>query len=590
MKILSLYLGHNCTAGISINGELKYLKSEERFNRIKNCIGFPVETIRFIKKEFLKNNLSNLDKIAIVDESGLALSTILKDKLIPKQYSKDPWLINKERYFINLVLNLVNLKLLSFFVRIKRKINFFIFNLFFFRKKNLKKIFSLFPDIAFDLNKTHFYNHHECHALSFAYFIKDFSKKYLIFTADGEGDNESSCVYTFKKNIHKISSNSKDHSLGYLYMFITEHLGLRGNEHEFKIMGMASYGKNIHAQRLGEKLREIFTLDKNGNIKSNIVSSLLKYKISEIFKYERFDNICAGIQKFTEEFLNEWIEFWVKKTGINNLILSGGVFMNVKANLLILKSKSVKSLFVVPSASDESLPIGALWKANNDSLMPTKPLSNIYLGNAYENTIKDFVKKKYVTKRFRISKFSDYKSLNKIAAELLQKDNIIARCCGREEWGARSLGNRSILCNPSNIENIKKINKTIKSRDFWMPFSPTIIMEDKNLFFKHLKNCNLKYMTILAESTVLAHKKLTATIHPMDNTLRPQLLSESDNPSYYDLIYQFKKKTGVGALLNTSFNLHGEPNVSDYNDAINTVIKSDLNYLIIENYLLEKIK
>jgi carbamoyltransferase len=113
-----------------------------------------------------------------------------------------------------------------------------------------------------------------------------------------------------------------------------------------------------------------------------------------------------------------------------------------------------------------------------------------------------------------------------------------------------------------------------------MPFSPTIVMEDKNLFFKHLKNCNLKYMTILAESTVLAQEKLAAAIHPMDNTLRPQLLSEADNPSYYNLIYQFKKKTGVGALLNTSFNLHGEPNVSDYNDAINTVIKSDLNYLI----------
>ncbi len=383
MKILSLYLGHNCTAGISINGELKYLKSEERFNRIKNCIGFPIETIRFIKKEFLNNNLSNLDKIIIIDQTGLALSYILKDKLIPKQYSKNPWLINKEKYFLNLILNLANLKLLSFFVKIKRKINFFIFNLFFSKKKSLKKIFSIFPDIEFDLNKTYFYNHHECHALSFAYFFKDVSKKYLIFTADGEGDNESSCVYIFKKNIQKIVSNSKDHSLGYLYMFITEHLGLRGNEHEFKVMGMSSYGKNIHADRLSNKLREIFILDNNGNIKSNIVSSLLKYKILEIFKYERFDNICAGIQKFTEKFLNEWIEFWIKKTGINNIILSGGVFMNVKANLLILKSKYVKSLFIVPSASDESLPIGALWKANNDSLILTKPISNIYLGNTY---------------------------------------------------------------------------------------------------------------------------------------------------------------------------------------------------------------
>jgi carbamoyltransferase len=125
---------------------------------------------------------------------------------------------------------------------------------------------------------------------------------------------------------------------------------------------------------------------------------------------------------------------------------------------------------------------------------------------------------------------------------LLKKKNIIARCSGREEWGARSLGNRSILCNPSNIENVKKINKLIKSRDFWMPFSPTILQEDKNLFLKHLKNFNLKYMTMLAESTPPSKKKLTAAVHSMDNTLRPQLLSKTDNPSYYDLIYQFKKK------------------------------------------------
>jgi len=591
VKILSIHLGHNCTVGLSINGELRFLKSEERFNRIKNCVGFPVETVRYIKKEFLNNNLFSLDKVVIIDETGLALNYISKGKLIHKEYSKDPWLINKKNYFFNLILNLFNLELLSLFVKIKRQIYFIIFNFFFSKKKSLKKIFSLFKDVEFDLNKTYFYNHHECHALSFAYFYKNFQKKtFLIFTADGEGDNESSSVYTFKKSIKKISSNSKDHSLGYLYMFVTEHLGLRGNEHEFKVMGMSSYGKNVHAERLSKKLREIFFLDNNGNIKSKIISSLLKYKILEIFRYERFDNICAGIQKFTENFLNEWIEFWIKKTGIKNIILSGGVFMNIKANMLILKSKYIKSLFVVPSSSDESLPIGALWKANNDSLITTKPISNLYLGSSYETIIKNFIKKKYVTKKFKVTKFYNYKNLNNVASNLLKKNNIIARCSGREEWGARSLGNRSILCNPSNIENVKKINKLIKSRDFWMPFSPTILQEDKNLFLKHLKNFNLKYMTMLAESTPLAQKKLTAAVHPMDNTLRPQLLSKSDNPSYYDLIYQFKKKTGIGALLNTSFNLHGEPNVSNYEDAVNTVYKSDLKYLILENFLLEKIK
>ena len=592
MKILSIYSGHNCTAGISVDGELKFLKSEERFNRKKNCVGFPIETIRYIKRQFLNNNLSNLDKIVIVDETGLGLNYILKEKLIHKKFSKDPWLINKKNYFFNLILNLINLRLLSLFLKIKNQIRFILFKFLFSKKNSLKKIFSLFKDIEFDLTKTYFYNHHDCHALSFAYFFKNFQKKsYLIFTADGEGDNESSCVYRFNKKIlKKISTNSKEHSLGYLYMFITEHLGLRGNEHEFKVMGMSSYGKTIHAQRLSGKLKEIFFLDNNGNIKSKIALSLLKHKISEIFSYERFDNICAGIQKFIEEFLIEWIEFWIQKTGLKNVILSGGVFMNIKANMLILKSRNVKSLFVVPSSSDESLPIGALWKANNESSIITKPISNLYLGGggASEYTIDDFVKKKTITQKFTVTKFSNYKNLNNFVSNLLIKDIIIARCCGREEWGARSLGNRSILCNPSNIENVKKINESIKSRDFWMPFSPTILEGDKNLFIKNLKTYNFKFMTMLADSTSLAKKKLKAAIHPVDSTLRPQLLSMSDNPSYYDLINQFKKKTGIGALLNTSFNLHGEPNVSDYKDAINTVCKSDLNYLILENYLLKK--
>lgn len=177
MKILSIHLGHNCTAGLSINGELKFLKSEERFSRIKNCVGFPVETVRHIKKEFLNNNLFSLDKVVIIDETGLALNYILKGKFTHKEYSKDPWLINKKNYFFNLILNLFNLELLSLFVKIKRQIYFIIFNFFFSKKKSLKKIFSLFKDVEFDLNKTYFYNHHECHALGFAYFYKDLKKK-----------------------------------------------------------------------------------------------------------------------------------------------------------------------------------------------------------------------------------------------------------------------------------------------------------------------------------------------------------------------------------------------------------------------------
>jgi predicted NodU family carbamoyl transferase len=171
MKILSIYSGHNCTAGLSVGGELKFLKSEERFNRIKNCVGFPIETIRYIKRQFLNNNLSNLDKIIIVDETGLGLNYILREKLIHKKFSKDPWLTNKKNYFFNLILNLINLRLLSLFLKMKNQIRFIFFKFLFSKKDSLKKIFSLFKDIEFDLTKTYFYNHHDCHALSFAYFF-----------------------------------------------------------------------------------------------------------------------------------------------------------------------------------------------------------------------------------------------------------------------------------------------------------------------------------------------------------------------------------------------------------------------------------
>ena len=153
---------------------------------------------------------------------------------------------------------------------------------------------------------------------------------------------------------------------------------------------------------------------------------------------------------------------------------------------------------------------------------------------------------------------------------MLSKNEIVARLFYKEEWGARALGNRSILCNPSKIENIKIINEAIKHRDYWMPFSPSILEEDHKNYFYNPKNIDTKFMTCLFNSTELARDHLKASIHPIDFTLRPQIVSKSLNPEYHDLILKFKNKTSIGGLLNTSFNLHGEPNVSDYNDAFFT--------------------
>jgi carbamoyltransferase len=262
--------------------------------------------------------------------------------------------------------------------------------------------------------------------------------------------------------------------------------------------------------------------------------------------------------------------------------------MNIKACQNILKSEDVNTLLVVPSASDESLVIGGLWKANSKLQIKTSVIKNLYLGKNYEEELEEFLNSNKL-QNYNITKFNNYQELNKIAAKLLSENEIVARACGREEWGARALGNRSIICNPSNINNIEKINKKIKSRDFWMPFSPTILDIDADKYYKNIKNFNSNYMTCSFDSTELGKKDLGAAIHPWDKTLRAQVLTKEQNESYYDLILKFREITKVGALLNTSFNLHGEPNVSSYHDAIHTLNNSELEYLIIENYLLKKI-
>ena len=262
--------------------------------------------------------------------------------------------------------------------------------------------------------------------------------------------------------------------------------------------------------------------------------------------------------------------------------------MNIKACKELLDLDTIKSLFVVPSSGDESCVFGALWKINKNERINTKKITNLYYGKNYENDAKNFIEKNNIEKQFNVKSFKNYEELNNFASQLLIENKIIGRCSGREEWGARALGNRSIICNPSKLENVRLINSTIKERDYWMPFSPTILDIDEKKYLFNKKKFQNNFMTCLFDSTKIAQKDLICAIHPIDFTLRPQILKESHNPSYYNLISQFRKKTNIGALLNTSFNLHGYPNVSSHDDAFITFKKSNLQFLIIENFIISK--
>ena len=175
-----------------------------------------------------------------------------------------------------------------------------------------------------------------------------------------------------------------------------------------------------------------------------------------------------------------------EQNSLDNLVLSGGVFMNIKACKKILEHSKVKSLFIVPSASDESLPFGALYKINKKNNQPIEILENLYVGRSFENNIDDFIKK-IDTKKFKINKFNNIEDANNEISKLLAKNKILARCCENEEWGARALGNRSIICNPSDTNNIKHINSAVKHRDYWMPFSPSILDNYADKYFNQKK-------------------------------------------------------------------------------------------------------
>jgi len=587
MNFLSIHIGHNATVVLSMGGEIIAAISEERITRVKNVIGFPVNAIKYIKSKYLDNDLSKIDKFVFIDRLGHDLSYLEKYNFKQNQFGNYGWktkekFLNYRKFYE--VLGRTNSNLIAKFKRkIKNK------NLDSKKKLSiLKKIFKIYPEINFDEKKVVFYDHHEMHALSHRFFVNTDSEKSLIFTMDGEGDSLSSSVSIFEKGqIKKISENTRDVSIGYLYAETTNFLGMKQFQHEFKVMGMAPYSQKSHVNRIVKKLEKLIYLTKDGKFKSLVVSSLFKYEIENIYKYEKFENICGAVQLYTEKLIVNWIDYWIHKTSVNNIIVSGGVFMNIKAIKEVSKLDQLKKLFVVPSSSDESLPFGALYKINKIHNQEIKIVKNLYLGSSSKDNLESFINK--LDKReFKIEKYSDFTEVNQKVSKLLSENKIVARCAGKEEWGARALGNRSILCNPSNIQNIKIINSAVKQRDYWMPFSPSILDEDVENYFLNPKKIETKFMTCLFDSTELAQKHLAAAIHPIDNTMRPQVVKKEDNKEYHDLIKQFKKLTGIGGLLNTSFNLHGEPNVSRYEDAIHTLKGSKLKYLLLENFLIEK--
>lgn len=431
-------------------------------------------------------------------------------------------------------------------------------------------------------------DHHTCHAAT-AYFGKGADPDVLVITVDGAGDSLCATVSIPDRTGHlkRLATIDEKHSVGNLWAVMTALMGMVPMEHEYKLMGMAPYASGRRAESARDIFADAFRLDGGKwSLASGAPDMMFSYKYwRKKLEFTRFDYVCAGLQSFTEEFLTEWVRYWLRETGRSKLRLSGGVFMNVKLNKCIGELPEVTELFVFPSCGDETNSMGAVWAflAERGQAESIQPLSTLYLGP--EPTQDEYFRAAKRAERLGWL-VSTPNEMAEAVSELLADGETVARMSGREEFGARSLGNRAILADPTHPDVTRVLNRAIKSRDFWMPFAPSVMVEHADRYIENPKGFSAPYMILAFDSRNTA--EVQAACHPEDRTIRPQVVTRDSNPEYHRLLERFHERTGRGAILNTSFNLHGEPIVSSAEDAIDVMERSGLIHLALGPFLISK--
>ena len=583
MIILGLNIYHgDAAACIFKDGHLIVAAEEERFNRIKHSAGFPIAAVNFCL-ESLDIGIDQVDFIAV---------------------NRNP----KLRIFSKLL----------YFFKNKFKIKNFVQ-----RFHNFKKITSLSSNIAQILNvdsqslknKILFFDHHLCHAASSVYASVFESTNYA--TIDGFGDFASTTIGKFKNNkFYKLNEVQFPHSLGIFYTAITQFLGFENYGDEYKVMGLASYGKPVYF----DELLKVINIDKNlfklnlnyfkhhtdgietswldsnpniGKIYKDNLSNLLgspREKSQEILSIHK--DIAASAQAVYEFIFFDILNKLYTQSKNDNLCLSGGCAMNSVANGKIINNTPYKKIFINYSPSDSGGAIGSAILALKKlkQLVNVDSINNPYLGNNYSNQqIKNIIgdyKKKFLEKKIKTQFFADEdnnKLLQFIAKEIANK-KIIGLFSGRMEFGSRALGNRSIVADPRDLEIRNILNLKIKKRESFRPFAPSILQEFTKDWFE--VGDEVPYMSKVYKVKKNKQHLIPAVVH-VDGTGRLQSVDGKYNKNYYNLIKEFYNLTKVPVILNTSFN-ENEPIVRNPEQAIECFLRTDMDLLVLENHVLSR--
>jgi carbamoyltransferase len=426
-----------------------------------------------------------------------------------------------------------------------------------------------------------FVSHHLSHAVA-AYFGSGFEDS-LVVTLDGAGDGHSSHVYDFSggkwRLLHSVPSFD---SLGDYYGYVTQLCGFKAGKHEGKITGLAAYGEAKYRDVFDRFIRyEDGSMTNVGNTFRHAALKKLKADLPTDWEKE---HIAATIQDVAEDITGQYVAYWKERTGKSKIALAGGVFANVKINQRVHEIPGVDGVFVYPAMSDEGIAAGAAltqWaRANPEAAAKgVKCFDHVYLGHEYsDDEVKEALKTAGV-------EFSHPDNPEAEIARLVAEGYVVARVAGRMEYGPRALGNRSILYRPDEPEVNDWLNKRLKRTEF-MPFAPAALAEDADRYFIGVDGAHdtARFMTITFDCTELMKQTCPGVVH-VDGTARPQLVSESDNPSYYRIIKEFKRLTGLSCMVNTSFNIHEEPIVCTPHDAIRAFQKGHLDALAIGPFL-----
>ncbi len=573
MRILGIHDGHNASAALLEDGKVRYVLQEERLSNLKNYVGFPERSIRRI----LQLSHCALDEI---DEVAWA-SNYMLDPYDPRKIGElfvREYQTRGRRTWERLILDLRR-RAPGIYDRLLER----------GRRKRSRHLW----DMGYAGEIT-FVDHHICHAATAYYGCPWPNERVLVLTNDGAGDALCATVNVGEGGtFRRIAETSQADSLGHIYSRATMLLGMIPLDHEYKVMGLAPYAPEEGGRRSYAILRGYIGLDRQGLRFQRRVSEPLNFIYSRLKRdldLHRFDWIAWGLQHLTEELLVNWVRTAVARTGLRKVAVAGGVFMNVKANQRVLQLPEVDGLFVFPSCGDDSISLGAAYwtyakrRLEAGQEVDVEPLGPIYWGDDFtEAEVEEAMERE----EFQGYDYHKAPDVEKEVADLVLAGGIVGRCQGRMEFGARALGNRSILSDASDLRLIDTINSIIKDRDFWMPFAPVILKEREGDYLVNEKGMTAPYM-IMTFDTTERREDIAAAIHPADFTARPQVIERAWNPGYYRILKAFEDETGRGGMLNTSFNLHGHPIVHGPQEALWTFANSGLQHLALGDFVFSK--